>query len=196
MGQYWALFWNLCIWACFAAYTLLDCLNTFSHWLNQSLSSALVFWLLPELAYSLSILQTYFPAFHACVSEGGAKSIMCSYNAVNGVPSCANGLFQNTVVRDEWGFDGYIVSMREREIEVWSCEVWLCTYPHYCIVSPITITWCDYMSVCMCVCMCIQVCMFFTNIILWGIVLFFSLSSSFVQVSDCGAIAAIQSAHQ
>lgn len=59
-----------------------------------------------------SVWQTYFPAFHACVSEGGAKSIMCSYNAVNGVPSCANGLFQNTVVRDEWGFDGYIVSGR------------------------------------------------------------------------------------
>ena len=60
-------------------------------------------------SYFLSV-QTYFPAFHACVSEGRAKSIMCSYNAVNGVPSCANGLFQNTAVRDEWGFDGYIVS--------------------------------------------------------------------------------------
>ena len=86
---------------------------------------------------------------------------MCSYNAVNGVPSCANGLFQNTVVRDEWGFDGYIVSEREREIEVWPCEVWLCTYPRYCTLSPIAVNVCDYMSVCMCVCMCIQVCMFF-----------------------------------
>jgi beta-glucosidase-like glycosyl hydrolase len=56
------------------------------------------------------LMETYFPAFQACVSEGRAKSIMCSYNAVNGVPSCANGLFQNTAVRDEWGFDGYIVS--------------------------------------------------------------------------------------
>lgn len=74
--------------------------------LTQPLSSALVAVLAP------SLLQTYFPTFHACVSEGGAKSIMCSYNAVNGVPSCANSLFQNTAVRDQWGFDGYIVSER------------------------------------------------------------------------------------
>ena len=33
-----------------------------------------------------------------------------SYNAVNGVPSCANSRFQNDVVRGEWGWDGYIVS--------------------------------------------------------------------------------------
>lgn len=35
---------------------------------------------------------------------------MCSYNAVNGIPSCANGVFQNTIVRGQWGFDGFIVS--------------------------------------------------------------------------------------
>ena len=37
-------------------------------------------------------------------------SIMCSYNEVNGVPSCANDLFQNNVVRNQWGFEGFIVS--------------------------------------------------------------------------------------
>ena len=41
------------------------------------------------------------------LAEGA--SIMCSYNAVNGVPSCANDLFNNKIVRDEWGFEGYIV---------------------------------------------------------------------------------------
>lgn len=35
---------------------------------------------------------------------------MCSYNAVNGIPSCANAKFQNDIVRGEWGWDGYIVS--------------------------------------------------------------------------------------
>jgi hypothetical protein len=35
---------------------------------------------------------------------------MCSYNAVNGVPSCANGWLLETVARKEWGFDGYVVS--------------------------------------------------------------------------------------
>ena len=43
------------------------------------------------------------------MKDGNGGSIMCSYNAVNGVPSCANDLFNNKVVRDEWGFEGYIV---------------------------------------------------------------------------------------
>ena len=132
MGQYWALFWNPCIWACFCCIHPSSCLNTFGH---QSLSSALVHWLLSALAYSLSIVQTYFPAFHACVSEGGAKSIMCSYNAVNGVPSCANGLFQNTVVRDEWGFDGYIVSERERD---WGVVLWSVAVHVFTLLHPLT----------------------------------------------------------
>ena len=55
-------------------------------------------------------MQTYFPAFESCVREGHAASIMCSYNAVNGVPSCANGAIQNDIVRDQWGFGGFFVS--------------------------------------------------------------------------------------
>ena len=35
---------------------------------------------------------------------------VCSYNAVNGVPSCANDWLLKTVARDAWGFDGYITS--------------------------------------------------------------------------------------
>lgn len=31
---------------------------------------------------------------------------MCSYNAVNSVPSCANGPFLNDMLRAEWGFEG------------------------------------------------------------------------------------------
>lgn len=57
----------------------------------------------------LILTQTYFPAFEACVQEGNVASIMCSYNAVNGVPSCANGLIQNKIVRDQWGFQGFFV---------------------------------------------------------------------------------------
>ena len=56
------------------------------------------------------IPQTYLPGFEACVREAGAASIMCSYNAVNGVPSCANKFLQNTIVREQWRFEGYIVS--------------------------------------------------------------------------------------
>ena len=34
--------------------------------------------------------EAYLPAFQACVQQGGAGSVMCSYNAVNGTPACAN----------------------------------------------------------------------------------------------------------
>lgn len=52
----------------------------------------------------------YFPAFKTCVTEGHVKGIMCSYNAVNGIPMCANsGMLQDTL-RKSWGFDGYVTS--------------------------------------------------------------------------------------
>ena len=56
------------------------------------------------------ITEYYLPAFKACVQDAKVKSIMCSYNAVNGVPSCANAAFQNGVLRSKWKWDGFIVS--------------------------------------------------------------------------------------
>jgi len=53
---------------------------------------------------------TYEPAFHACIREGGARSVMCSYNAINGVPSCGNAALLTGRLRGAWGFDGFIVS--------------------------------------------------------------------------------------
>jgi beta-glucosidase-like glycosyl hydrolase len=41
--------------------------------------------------------------------EGNAKGVMCSYNALNGVPTCANEFLEH-VMRDVWGFTGYITS--------------------------------------------------------------------------------------
>lgn len=55
-------------------------------------------------------LDTYFPAFEACVKRGHVSSIMCSYNAVNGIPACADRALLTDIVRTQWGFDGYIVS--------------------------------------------------------------------------------------
>jgi hypothetical protein len=45
-----------------------------------------------------------------CLSHfrpGKVKGIMCSYNAVNGVPMCANSKLLNETLRNTWGFDGY-----------------------------------------------------------------------------------------
>eukprot|EP00931_Biecheleriopsis_adriatica_P070744 TRINITY_DN44536_c0_g1_i1.p1 TRINITY_DN44536_c0_g1~~TRINITY_DN44536_c0_g1_i1.p1 ORF type:complete len:877 (-),score=200.93 TRINITY_DN44536_c0_g1_i1:62-2692(-) len=53
---------------------------------------------------------TYFPAFKAAVREGGARGVMCSYNEVNGVPSCANKFLLQDVLRTAWNFSGYVSS--------------------------------------------------------------------------------------
>ncbi len=54
--------------------------------------------------------ETYMPAFKACVQEAKGSHVMCSYNSLNGVPTCANGGLLNTVLREKWGFDGFVVS--------------------------------------------------------------------------------------
>jgi beta-glucosidase len=54
--------------------------------------------------------EYYFPAFEQCVKEGKAASIMMAYNAVNNVPCTANPWLIQKVLREDWGFDGYVVS--------------------------------------------------------------------------------------
>ncbi|MFP5277926.1 MAG: glycoside hydrolase family 3 C-terminal domain-containing protein [Acidobacteriota bacterium] len=54
--------------------------------------------------------DTYLPAFRAAIVQGHAGSVMCSYNAVNGEPACANQFLLQDELRDHWGFHGYVVS--------------------------------------------------------------------------------------
>ncbi len=54
--------------------------------------------------------ETYLPAFRATVIDGRASSVMCAYNRTNGEPCCANTKLLSDILRDEWGFDGYVVS--------------------------------------------------------------------------------------
>ncbi|MCL5745060.1 MAG: glycoside hydrolase family 3 C-terminal domain-containing protein [Acidobacteria bacterium] len=55
-------------------------------------------------------IDTYLPAFRAAVVDGKADSVMCAYNAVNGVPACANTDLLEKQLRGDWGFQGYVVS--------------------------------------------------------------------------------------
>lgn len=48
--------------------------------------------------------EFYLPAFKTCVRDVHVGSIMCSYNAVDGVPACASEYLLQDVLRDEWGF--------------------------------------------------------------------------------------------
>jgi len=54
--------------------------------------------------------ETYLPAFEACVKEGGAASVMSAYNRLNGEPCSASPALLQHILRDQWGFEGYVVS--------------------------------------------------------------------------------------
>ncbi|MEK8128997.1 beta-glucosidase BglX [Paenibacillus filicis] len=53
--------------------------------------------------------EVILPPFREAV-ESGALSIMASFNEINGIPVCANGYLLNTILRDEWGFEGIVAS--------------------------------------------------------------------------------------
>jgi beta-glucosidase len=54
--------------------------------------------------------EVFLRPFHAAVRDGGAISVMPSYNEVDGVPSHANRWLLRDVLRREWGFDGFTIS--------------------------------------------------------------------------------------
>ncbi|KAJ8530943.1 hypothetical protein K7X08_023824 [Anisodus acutangulus] len=54
--------------------------------------------------------DTYNVPFKACVVEGNVASVMCSYNQINGKPSCADTTLLRDTIRAQWHLNGYIVS--------------------------------------------------------------------------------------
>lgn len=56
------------------------------------------------------LYETYLPAFKASLVEAKAEGIMAAYNAVNGEPACASRTLLQKILRDEWHFDGHVVS--------------------------------------------------------------------------------------
>ncbi|KAK7284589.1 hypothetical protein RJT34_19338 [Clitoria ternatea] len=56
------------------------------------------------------IEDTFDVPFRMCVNEGKVASVMCSYNQVNGVPTCADPNLLKKTIRAQWHLHGYIVS--------------------------------------------------------------------------------------
>ena len=54
--------------------------------------------------------EIYFPPFRAAVQRGHVASVMCSYNQLNGTHSCENAQLLTGVLRQDWGFEGYVQS--------------------------------------------------------------------------------------
>ena len=56
-----------------------------------------------------TLRQFYLPAYKACL-DAGAKMVMPSFNSLNGIPSTANPWLMKKILREEWGFDGLVIS--------------------------------------------------------------------------------------
>lgn len=56
------------------------------------------------------LAETYLPAFEAAVKEGNVESVMGAYNAVNGAPCCGSTELLQDYLRNQWGFQGHVVS--------------------------------------------------------------------------------------
>ncbi|CAL5014610.1 unnamed protein product [Urochloa decumbens] len=54
--------------------------------------------------------DTFQPPFKSCVIDGNVASVMCSYNQVNGTPTCADKDLLSGVIRGDWKLNGYISS--------------------------------------------------------------------------------------
>ena len=54
--------------------------------------------------------ETYLPAFEATVKEGKAQSVMGAYNRTNGEPCCGSPTLLQEILRQKWGFTGYVTS--------------------------------------------------------------------------------------
>jgi len=57
-----------------------------------------------------TLREVFLPSFEAAVKEAEVMSVMASYNEIDGVPSHGNKWLLNQVLRQEWRFNGYVVS--------------------------------------------------------------------------------------
>lgn len=62
------------------------------------------------VASDKDLRETYLSAFFDCVVEAKAHSVMAAYNRTNGEPCCASKSLLVDILREEWGFQGYVVS--------------------------------------------------------------------------------------
>jgi len=64
--------------------------------------------------------ETYLPAFEACIVEGKAWSIMGAYNRFRGESCSSSQLLLNDILREKWGFKGYVISDMDSVSDIWA----------------------------------------------------------------------------
>lgn len=56
------------------------------------------------------LYETYLPMFKTTVQDAKVASVMCAYNRFRGLPCCGSDPLLKEILRDDWGFDGYVVT--------------------------------------------------------------------------------------
>ena len=84
---------------------------TLKHWLAYSVESYdnVTRTKIDSTVSAYDLVDTFLPPFKTAIVGGGALGVMCSYNAINGLPTCANPALNKTL-RETWKFEGYITS--------------------------------------------------------------------------------------
>ena len=57
-----------------------------------------------------TLREIYLPPFEAAVKQADVGTVMCAYNLVNGTYNCENGPLLNGILKDQWGFKGFVLS--------------------------------------------------------------------------------------
>ena len=90
---------------------LVQTVVTLKHWLAYSIENYknVTRYNVDVQVSAFDLASTYLVAWEKLIRETGALGVMCSYNAVNGLPTCANPSLNRTL-RELWNFKGYITS--------------------------------------------------------------------------------------
>jgi beta-glucosidase len=57
-----------------------------------------------------TLREIYLPPFEAAVKQANVGTVMCAYNLVNGTYNCENGPLLNGILKQQWGFKGFVLS--------------------------------------------------------------------------------------
>lgn len=76
------------------------------------------------------LYETYLPQFEMAVRDGHVGGVMGAYNALDGVPDCANSFLLGDILRKQWKFTGYIVSDCDAIHNIWSRQ------DHHYVATP------------------------------------------------------------
>lgn len=83
-----------------------------------------------------TLYEIYLPAFKAAVQEGGSYSLMGAYNRINGTHCCENKRLLDGILREEWGYDGTVISdwgavHKTKETAEVTMDIEMSVYPNF-----------------------------------------------------------------